>query len=205
VNRADELRRRALKKLEEFEVLMREGHFDYGNGYHGRVYLNPHKLFRYPSTIWQLAQDLLEVLPGDLLEKTEIVAGPATGGALLAHTIAGLLDGRRALTHPPCSFAPFTNSDGKFVLRDFYAREMKGRKVLLADDVRNTGKTFQNCAQLVQDAGGTVIATAQICDRMEAMVDLGVPNYPLVEYRAPENYPFGQCPMCKAGEPITSF
>jgi orotate phosphoribosyltransferase len=205
VNRADELRRRALKKLEEFEVLMREGHFDYGNGYHGRVYLNPHKLFRYPSTIWQLAQDLLEVLPGDLLAKTEIVAGPATGGALLAHTIAGLLDGRRALTHPPCSFAPFTNSDGKFVLRDFYAREMKGRKVLLADDVRNTGKTFQNCAQLVQDAGGTVIATAQICDRMEAMVDLGVPNYPLVEYRAPENYPFGQCPMCKAGEPITSF
>jgi orotate phosphoribosyltransferase len=205
VNRADELRRRALKKLEEFEVLMREGHFDYGNGYHGRVYLNPHKLFRYPSTIWQLAQDLLEVLPGDLLEKTEIVAGPATGGALLAHTIAGLLDGRRALTHPPCSFAPFTNSDGKFVLRDFYAREVKGRKVLLADDVRNTGKTFQNCAQLVQDAGGTVIATAQICDRMEAMVDLGVPNYPLVEYRAPENYPFGQCPMCKAGEPITSF
>ncbi len=205
MNRADELRRRALKKLEEFEVLMREGHFDYGNGYHGRVYLNPHKLFRYPSTIWQLAQDLLEVLPGDLLEKTEIVAGPATGGALLAHTIAGLLDGRRALTHPPCSFAPFTNSDGKFVLRDFYAREMKGRKVLLADDVRNTGKTFQNCAQLVQDAGGTVIATVQICDRMEAMVDLGVPNYPLVEYRAPENYPFGQCPMCKAGEPITSF
>jgi len=205
VNRADELRRRALKKLEEFEVLMREGHFDYGNGYHGRVYLNPHKLFRYPSTIWQLAQDLLEVLPGDLLEKTEIVAGPATGGALLAHTIAGLLDGRRALTHPPCSFAPFTNSDGKFVLRDFYAREMKGRKVLLADDVRNTGKTFQNCAQLIQDAGGTVIATVQICDRMEAMVDLGVPNYPLVEYRAPENYPFGQCPMCKGGEPITSF
>jgi len=71
--------------------------------------------------------------------------------------------------------------------------------------VRNTGKTFQNCAQLVQEAGGTVIATVQICDRMEAMVDLGVPNYPLVEYRAPENYPFGQCPMCKAGEPITSF
>ena len=32
--------------------------------------------------------------------ETEVVAGPATGGALLAHTLAGLLDGRRALTHP---------------------------------------------------------------------------------------------------------
>jgi orotate phosphoribosyltransferase len=205
LNRRDELRHRAVKKLEEFEVLMREGHFDYGNGFHGRVYLNPHKLFRYPSTIWQLAQDLLEVLPGDLLAGTEIVAGPATGGALLAHTLAGLLDGRRALTHPPCSFAPFTHADGKFVLRDFYAREMKGRRVLLADDVRNTGKTFQSCAQLVHEAGGTVLATVQICDRMEAMVDLSVPNYALAEYRAPENYQAAECPMCRAGEPITSF
>lgn len=205
MNRRDELRQRAVKKLEEFTVLMRDGHFDYGNGFHGRVYLNPHKLFRYPSTIWQLAQDLLEVLPGDLLDKTEIVAGPATGGALLAHTLAGLLDGRRALTHPPCSFAPFTHVEGRFVLRDFYAREMKGRRVLLADDVRNTGKTFQACAQLVQAAGGTVLATVQICDRMESMVDLSVPNYALAEYRAPENYPVAECPMCRAGEPITSF
>ena len=60
----DELRRQALKKLEESEVLMRDGHFDYGNGFHGRVYLNPHQLFRHPSTIWRLAQDLLDVLPG---------------------------------------------------------------------------------------------------------------------------------------------
>ena len=101
VNRQDSLRRQAQKKLEEFEVLMRDGHFDYGNGFHGRVYLNPHQLFRHPSTIWRLAQDLLDLLPAELVERTEVVAGPATGGALLAHTMAGLMDGRRALTHPP--------------------------------------------------------------------------------------------------------
>ena len=50
-----------------------------------------------------------------------------------------------------------------------------------------------------------MIATVQICDRMEAIVDLGVPNFALVEYRAPENYAVADCPMCKAGEPITSF
>lgn len=205
MNRREELRARALMKLEEFEVLMRDGHFDYGNGFHGRVYLNPHRLFRYPSTIWQLSQDLLDVLPADLLERTEIVAGPATGGALLAHTLAGLLDGRRALTHPPCSFAPFTPGGSTFVLRDIYAGEMKGRRVLLADDVRNTGKTFQRCAQLVEQAGGMVLATVEICDRLEAIVDLNVPNYALAEYRAPENYPAGECPLCRQGDPITSF
>ncbi len=205
-NRQVEVRQQALKKLQEFEVLMSNGHFDYGNGYHGRVYLNPHQLFRYPSTIWRLAQDLLDILPEDLLTRTEVVAGPSTGGALLAHTFAGLLDGRRALTHPACMFAPFTHGGGdKFVLRPFYAHLMKGRRVLLADDVRNTGKTFQKCAELVATAGGTVIAAVEICDRMEAMIDLGVPNYALVEYRAPENYAAGECPMCQAGQPITSF
>jgi orotate phosphoribosyltransferase len=82
---------------------------------------------------------------------------------------------------------------------------MAGRRVLLADDVRNTGKTFQRCAELVRAAGGTVLASAQICDRLEAVVDIGVPNFALVEYPAPENYAASECPMCRAGEPITSF
>ena len=205
MNRKDELRQQALKTLREAEVLMQHGHFDYGNGFHGRVYLNPHQLFRNPSTIWRLAQDLLDVLPAELLARTEVVAGPATGGALLAHTLAGLLDGRRTLTHAPCSFAPFTIVDGTAVLRSFYATEMRGRRVLLADDVRNTGKTFEQCAAVVRKAGGTVLATVEICDRMEAVTDAGVPNYALAEYPAPENYAAAECPMCRAGEPITSF
>jgi orotate phosphoribosyltransferase len=207
VTRQKELepRRQALKKLQELEVLMRDGHFDYGNGFHGRLYLNPHQLFRHPSTIWRLAQDLLDVLPGDLLASTDVVAGPATGGALLAHTLAGLLDGRRALTHPPCSFAPITYEENGFTLRSFYAKHMAGQRVLIADDVRNTGKTFQRCAELVTEAGGIVLATAEICDRMEAIVTLDAPNYALAEYPAPENYAVAECPMCKAAEPITTF
>ena len=203
--RTEQLRAQALGQLEQFEVLMRNGHFDYGNGFHGRVYLNAHQLFKLPSTIWRLAQDLLDVLPGELLEKTEVVAGPVMGGALLAHTLAGLLDGRRSLTHPPCSYAPFSSTGEGFMLRGFYARHMNGKRVLIADDVRNTGKTFQQCADLVRKAGGTVLATVEICDRLEAIVDAGVPNYALAEYKAPENFPVAKCPMCKAGEPITSF
>ena len=52
----------ALADLQQAEVLMLNGHFDYGNGYHGRVYLNPHQLFRHPSTIWRFAQDLIDLI-----------------------------------------------------------------------------------------------------------------------------------------------
>ena len=203
--RAD-IREKALKDLRQVEVLMLDGHFDYGNGYHGRVYLNPHQLFRHPSTIWRFAQDLIDLLPDELVQGTEVVAGPVTGGALLAHTIAGLLDSRRSLTHPPCSFAPFNyDPAGGFALRTFYRRELNGKRVLLADDVRNTGETFARCAALVRDAGGSVVATMEICDRLEAITDLGVPNIALAEFKAPENFNASACPLCKAGMAITKF
>jgi orotate phosphoribosyltransferase len=204
--RNDELRRRALESLQEFEVLMIDGHFDYGNGYHGQHYLNPHKLFRQPSAIWRYGQDLIDVMPDTIAKTAEVVAGPVMGGALLAHTMAGLMDGRRPLTHPPYSFAPISHdADGHLVIRDFYKSVLDGKRVLLVDDVRNTGKTFERAQALIESAGGHVIATAEIYDRMESIVDLGVPNIALAEYKAPDNYLVADCPMCQAKQPITKF
>jgi len=206
VDKREELKEKALKDLQQSEVLMIDGHFDYGNGYHGRVYLNPHQLFKHPSTIWRFAQDLIDVMPGELVQATEVVAGPATGGALFAHTIAGLLDSRRSLTHPACSFAPFHyDATTGFALRAFYRAELKGKRVLLADDVRNTGETFARCAALVKEAGGTVVATVEIYDRCEPNVDMKVPNIALAEYKAPGNFKTSACPLCASNVPITRF
>ena len=200
------MRRQALANLQEYDVLMTNGHFDYGNGFHGPVYLNPHRIFCRPSLIWRFAQDLIDILPEALVIKTDVVAGPVMGGALLAHTIAGLLDGRRSLTHPPTSFAPLSpDGSGALMLRPFYRTVVSGKNVLLADDVRNTGKTFERAKSVIEAAGGTVLGTVQIYDRLEAIVDLGVPNVALAEYRAPENYPATECPLCSAGVPITAF
>lgn len=206
MNRREELRSNALKDLREHEVLMLNGHFDYGNGFHGPVYLNAHRIFRHPSLIWRLSQDLIEILPEQIIASTDVVAGPVMGGALLAHTIAGLMDGRRALTHPPTSFAPLSlDAEGRLALRSFYRTVVAGKRVLLADDVRNTGETFARAKAAIEEAGGSVIATAQICDRLEAVVDVGVPNFALTEYKAPDNHPVGNCPLCQSGVPVTRF
>ena len=82
---------------------------------------------------------------------------------------------------------------------------LRANAPLVVDDVRNTGQTQAHCVELVRKAGGTVIATAEIYDRMEALVDAGVPNFALAEYKAPDNVPAAQCPMCRAGTPITTF
>jgi orotate phosphoribosyltransferase len=103
-------------------------------------------------------------------------------------------------------FAPFSvETAGGHSLSPFYRQQLSGRKVLLVDDVRNTGQTLARCADLVRESGATLLATAQIYDRMEAIVDIGVPNVALAEYKAPENYSAGDCPLCRAGAPITAF
>ena len=206
MNRKDEIREKALKDLQQFQVLMLDGHFDFGNGYHGRLYLNPHQLFRFPSTIWRFAQDLIDMLPASVLDETDVVAGPATGGALLAHTVAGLLDSRRAVTGSPTMFAPFMVDAYRGPgLSRFYRQQLVRKNVLIVDDVRNTGQTLARCATIVRSAGGRVIATAELYDRMEATTDAGAPNFALAEYKAPENYAADACPLCKAGMAITTF
>jgi len=205
MTRRDDLRRQALANLREFEVLMVDGHFDYGNGYHGRVYLNPHRVFRQPSLIWRLAQDLIDVLPESVVATAEVVAGPVMGGALFAHTVAGLLDGRRSLSLPATAFAPLALDGSEPSIRSFYHSVVAGKRVLIVDDVRNTGKTLEKAKRVLEDAGATVIATAQIYDRLESIVDLGVPNIALAEYRAPDNVLAENCPQCRSGAPITKF
>ena len=206
MSRRDEVRQKALEDLQRFEVLMLDGHFDFGNGFHGRVYLNPHQLFRHPSTIWRFAQDLIDVLPGSILDATDVVAGPATGGALLAHTIAGLLDSRREITRPPTLFAPLTaDARSGYSLSRFYRQQVKGRNVLLVDDVRNTGQTLARCAEALRSSGATLLASAEIYDRMEAIAELDVPNVALAEYKAPPNYAADSCPLCASGVPINTF
>jgi len=202
--RQAEIRRRAADDLRTHQVVL-QGHFDYGNGFHGPLYLNPHQLFRSPSVIWRVAQDLMDVTPWDVLEQADVVAGPSTGGALLAHTIAGLLDGRRPMARARCEFAPFSTHEGTLQLSPFYASLIRGRRVVLADDVLNTGQTMARCVELVRQAGGTVLAILHIIDRCESQVALPEPRVSLIEYTAPPNVAARECPMCASGIPITQF
>ena len=98
-----------------------------------------------------------------------------------------------------------TIPSGGFTLRTFYRRELDGRRVLLADDVRNTGETFARCAALVKKAGGTVLATAEIYDRLEAIADIGVPNYRAGGIQGARELQASACPLCAAQVPITRF
>ena len=171
---------------------MLDGHFDFGNGYHGRLYLNPHQLFRYPSTIWRFAQDLIDVLPASVLDADR--------------SRRRSRDGRRAARRtrsPACSTAAAPSRGTPTMFAPFMVDRVSRRRpepVLPAADRREECADRGRRAEHRTDAGAlrddsfarpaaTVIATAEIYDRMEATSDVGAPNFALAEYKAPENYP----------------
>ena len=207
MQRKDELRQQALRQLEQFEVLMRNGHFDYGNGFHGRVYLNPHQLFRHPSTIWRLAQDLLEVLPGELLEQNRGRRRSGHGRrAAGAHACRSAR--RPALADPPAvqlravqQRRRSTTSRCAISTRARWPASACCSPTTCGTPGRRSSAARSSCAR----RAGRSSPRCEICDRMEAITDAGVPNYALAEYKAPENFAAADCPMCKAGEAITSF
>ena len=206
--RIDAIRQNALAAIEESEAFM-DGHFDYGNGYHGHYYLNPHAMFEQPYRVVRLAQDLIDILPSDIKLEVELVAGPVTCGAELAFIMAPFLDSKRDLHGKKrILHAPIHSHGGRLALRPHYRKRVSGRNVLIVDDVRNTGGTLKQSFDLIAEAGGVPIATAVLYDLCIAQQELPVRHQPLLEYPMHGRgkiFPQFECTMCKLAIPITKF
>lgn len=194
-------------ELTDLGVLLMEGHFDYGNGFHGQVYVNPHQLLCDPAKLMKFVQLLTDYIPATIKEQVEVVAGPQTGGALIAAYVAVALEAIRPLTKSSVKCVSFEKNDGSYRLRKFnagllYDSDLKrGRNVLLVDDVLNTGGTMRECERLVREARGDVVGTAVLVNRNRTATEVTS----LVDEFTEDRYPAETCSLCKLKVPITRF
>jgi len=116
------------------------------------------------------------------------VAGPFTGGAILAYEVARVMGIKAA-------YAEKVN--GKRVFRRGF--NLSGERVVVVDDVLTTGGSLMETVRAVEEAGGEVVATGVMVKRGEYngaypffyVMDLDFPVY------RPE-----ECPLCGAGVPL---
>src|SRR5262249_11151277 len=94
---------------------------------------------------------------------------------------------------------------GRFVLRRGYDRLAAGKRVLVVDDIVNTGLSLRQTAEAVRGAGGQVVGAACLVSRGNVVGGgLGVARYVyLLEYRIPA-WPAADCELCRAGVPINT-
>lgn len=166
------------------------GHFLLTSGRHSGTYLEKFHLLARP--------DYLEPFCAALAEHfrplgVDVVAGPTTGGIILAYNVARLLGARAAYAE---------RNEGRFGRTFRRGVPLRaGERVVIVDDVQTTGGSVRDVIDAVRSAGAEPVAAGLLIDRSAGRVDLGIPYWAV--YSAPvESYAADECPLCRQGLPL---
>lgn len=176
-----------LAQLLEHSGAILRGHFVLTSGRHSDVYFEKFRVLERPDVLSALCKEVAEHFRD---AKFDAVAGPTTGGIIIAFEVA------RQLGLP----AIYVESeDGKKKLRRNKTLE-PGAKVLLVDDVLTTGTSLVESRAAIEEAGGTTMAYAVLIDRSPKGLDLGLPLYGAYRVEA-ESYAADEIPAWLAELP----
>jgi len=183
----------------------REGHFQLKSGRHGDAYVEKFAVLSDPAATSELCSFWAGGVRGqDGAQLVDLVAGPTTGGVILAFETARQL-GTRSL------FAEeVKDADGR-AHREFRRGFViaPGERVLLVDDILTTGGSLLAMLPAVEAMGGDIVECVVLVDRSGGTRTLTSPEtgrvYPvraLWELDLP-TYEAGPatCPGCAAGIP----
>jgi orotate phosphoribosyltransferase len=189
----------ALRLLTEAHAILENDHFVYISGDHGSGWIDKDAIYPHTERIERLCRDMANVVRG---WGVEAVCGPATGGLIVAEWTAHELGALSVFAeHDP---APQEDElRGRFVLRRDYDRLVSGKRVLVVDDIVNTGLSLRQTTEAVRGAGGQVVGGACLVSRGNVdAARLGVGRFVyLLEHKIPA-WPAAACPLCQAGVPI---
>jgi orotate phosphoribosyltransferase len=120
------------------------------------------------------------------------VAGPTTGGIILAFEVARQL-GVRGI------FAEKTGEKERAFRRGFGIDA--GERVLIVDDILTTGSSIRQVMAAVRKAKGEIIGIGVLVDRSEQKTDFGFPLFSCLRSET-ITYSPKDCPLCKAKIPL---
>ena len=181
----------ALAAFESAGAFLR-GHFVYTSGRHGADYLEKFRILEDPAATTTLAAMIAEQFRS---AGPELVAGPTTGGIILAYEVARQLGVNAVYVE--------RGQDGGRVLRRGFAIP-SGARVLVVDDVVTTGGSLAQTVACIRDAGGTVIGIGVLADRTAGRTGSDVPFFACLTLDFPSYLP-SECPLCARGVPLAAL
>lgn len=170
----------------------REGHFVLASGKHSPRYLEKFQVLQWPRETERLCAAIAEEAEAF---RPATVAGPTTGGIILAHEVARQLGLRAVYAERDES-----TGSGRTFRRGFQLAT--GERVLVVDDIMTTGGSVQETIDAVNRAGAEVVGAAVLVDRSGGGARLGVPLHALWSLDIPA-YDAGECPLCARGVAVT--
>lgn len=199
---------RALQILADSDAVIHGDHFVYINGDHGEGWIAKDLIFPHTERASELCRMLAEAV-GD--REFEIVCGPATGGLIVSQWTAHHLGLPSVFAEhgKEQGYDPATAEPGPlrppFVIKRGYDEFVAGKRVLVVDDVVNTGESVAETAAAVRAAGGEVVTVAALCTRGNAGAgDVGTDDFVYLAEVEVASWPAEGCELCARGVPINT-
>ena len=187
--------------LEKTGAIVSNDHFVYVSGKHAPVYINKDYVYPHTAYISRIAELIAQKYKDS---PVEIVVGPSIGGIILSQWTAhhlSILKGKEVLS---IYTEKQTNKDQIFTRG--YDVFVRGRNVLIVEDIVTTGGSLKKVINSVQKEGGRVLGTCAIVNKDPVNINpsfIGVP-FDYLATVGMDVYEEKDCPLCKQGVPINT-
>src|SRR3990167_6897562 len=150
----------AVDILKKVGAVITDSHFVYTSGKHGSVYINKDAVYPHTKETSRIGQLFAEKFK-DM--DIDVVAGPALGGIILSQWVAyhlSKLKGKEVL-----GVYTEKTADKQMIFTRGYDKLVKGKNVLVIEDLTTTGGSVRKVVSAVKTAGGKVVAVCVMVNR----------------------------------------
>jgi len=194
-----------VKIFEELEGIIRNDHIVLTSGKHSDAYIRKDRLYPHTKQTSKICAMIAKKVAD---QKIDVVVSPALAGIVLSQWTAYHLS---EMTNKDV-LSLFTEKhyedgqiyEAKQIFKRGYDKFVKGKRVLIVEDLTSTGSSVKKVVNSVKKAGGQVIAVYVLVNRNPKDVNskfMGAPFYSLATLEI-SAYDKKSCPMCKKNIPI---
>lgn len=177
--------------MENAGAMVANSHIVYTSGKHGREYINKDAVYPNGKQISFLCGKIAACFAD---ESINVVVGPATGGIALSQWVAAHLS---SPDHQVLSVYAEKESD-HFVIKRGYENLIPSARVLVVEDILNTGGSVGKVIDAVRGLGGLVVGLGALCNRGGVKAEqFGLKEIFALTNLDMEAWDEQDCPLCK--------
>jgi orotate phosphoribosyltransferase len=185
--------------LKKVQAVLTDGHFVYTSGKHGSVYVNKDAVYPHTKETSQIGKLFAEKFKN---KNIDVVAAPALGGIILSQWTAYHLS--KLQKKEVLGVYTEKNAENGQIFTRGYDKLIKGKNVLVIEDLTTTGGSVRKVVDTVKAAGGKVVGIGVMINRDPKNVTNKVVGGPFISLGILKAEAFDEkkCPLCKKGVPI---
>ena len=187
--------------LKKVGAVITDSHFVYTSGKHGSVYVNKDAVYPHTAETSRIGELFAEKYK-DI--DIDVVAAPALGGIILSQWVAfhlSKLKGKEIL-----GVYTEKTADKQMIFTRGYDKLVKGKNILVIEDLTTTGGSVKKEVDTEKVAGGNVVAVCVMVNRDPEHVTSEVVGGPFSALGILKASAFDEavCPLCKENVPINT-